>query len=550
MARVPKHTHDAQYAHIHHSHDELDVYGHGSVYVAPTRQVISGAGLTGGGDLSADRTLAVGAGTGIQVNADNIELTAAVQASLALADTAVQPAVLTAALASYSLTSHNHDHGALTGLTDDDHTQYVLRSILTTDGDVFVRSGGAIARLGIGSDGQFLKVVSGQPAWAAVSGGGGSGLVESIVEGDGINVDATTPENPIVEVDQTFAFTWTGAHTFETGPTISAAGPSLAQIETDQAADSKRWVNRVVSGVYGIGATLDDNTAYRAGLSITRNAASSAITDVEFGNATNNPTFTFAGTGRVLLGADNQELRFGTGGDDLAIYHNGTDNYIDSNTGSLYLRAVPGSSHFRLSSSNGVGMMSGDLPAYRIEETDQGSDEKIWSLHAATSTLVIGTRTDADGSGASAITITRTGTAIGTVRLLGETRIDALNSNGVVYSSTYTPTETNITNLDSVTASAARYIRIGDIVMVSGQVSINATLSGSQTVFALSLPIASGLTSAVQLSGIGKSDTATASSDIFRIYGDATNDRAEFESLAVASNGAEVVSYVFTYQIL
>src|SRR5687768_8862910 len=41
--------------------------------VAATRQVISGAGLTGGGDLSADRTLAVGAGTGITVNADSIE---------------------------------------------------------------------------------------------------------------------------------------------------------------------------------------------------------------------------------------------------------------------------------------------------------------------------------------------------------------------------------------------------------------------------------------------------------------------------------------------
>lgn len=37
-----------------------------------TRAIVSGAGLTGGGDLSADRTLAVGAGTGITVNADDI----------------------------------------------------------------------------------------------------------------------------------------------------------------------------------------------------------------------------------------------------------------------------------------------------------------------------------------------------------------------------------------------------------------------------------------------------------------------------------------------
>lgn len=37
-----------------------------------SRLITSGGGLTGGGDLSADRTLAVGAGTGIIVNADDV----------------------------------------------------------------------------------------------------------------------------------------------------------------------------------------------------------------------------------------------------------------------------------------------------------------------------------------------------------------------------------------------------------------------------------------------------------------------------------------------
>lgn len=46
-----------------------------SAVVQSSRQVISGGGLTGGGDLSADRTLAVGAGTGITVNADDIAAT-------------------------------------------------------------------------------------------------------------------------------------------------------------------------------------------------------------------------------------------------------------------------------------------------------------------------------------------------------------------------------------------------------------------------------------------------------------------------------------------
>jgi hypothetical protein len=42
--------------------------------VDETREIISGPGLTGGGDLSGDLTLAVGAGTGIVVNADDVAI--------------------------------------------------------------------------------------------------------------------------------------------------------------------------------------------------------------------------------------------------------------------------------------------------------------------------------------------------------------------------------------------------------------------------------------------------------------------------------------------
>jgi hypothetical protein len=49
----------------------------GSTYVAATRTLTAGAGLTGGGDLSADRTFDVGAGTGITVNANDVAINAA-----------------------------------------------------------------------------------------------------------------------------------------------------------------------------------------------------------------------------------------------------------------------------------------------------------------------------------------------------------------------------------------------------------------------------------------------------------------------------------------
>lgn len=43
-------------------------------------EIIAGAGLTGGGDLSEDRTLNVGAGTGITVNADDVAIDTATEA--------------------------------------------------------------------------------------------------------------------------------------------------------------------------------------------------------------------------------------------------------------------------------------------------------------------------------------------------------------------------------------------------------------------------------------------------------------------------------------
>lgn len=51
-------------------------------YVPDTRTLTAGAGLTGGGDLSANRTFDIGAGTGITVNANDV----------AIANTAVTPA--------------------------------------------------------------------------------------------------------------------------------------------------------------------------------------------------------------------------------------------------------------------------------------------------------------------------------------------------------------------------------------------------------------------------------------------------------------------------
>lgn len=71
------------------------------------------------------------------------------------------------------------DHGALTGLADDDHTQYTQKATLTTTGDIYYASGASTpARLAVGSDGDVLTVAGGVPTWDAPTAGGNSWVVD------------------------------------------------------------------------------------------------------------------------------------------------------------------------------------------------------------------------------------------------------------------------------------------------------------------------------------------------------------------------------------
>lgn len=117
-------------------------------------------------------------------------------------------------------------------------------------------------------------------------------------------------------------------------------------------------------------------------------------------------------------------------------------------------------------------------------------------------------------------------------------------ADGNVFSGTYTPTSFNTTNIAASTPQSAQYLRVGNTVTVSGQIDIDPTLVGF-AILGLSLPIASNLTSAVQLSGVFNCPDAAGGG----VYGDAANDRATFQFTATSASNLTYY-YTFTYRVL
>jgi hypothetical protein len=113
---------------------------------------------------------------------------------------------------------------------------------------------------------------------------------------------------------------------------------------------------------------------------------------------------------------------------------------------------------------------------------------------------------------------------------------------------TYTPTLTNTTNVAASTAYICTYFRINDIVHVSGRVDIDITTGGAASLLGMSLPIASNLAAAADLSGVAAVEGGAVCS--IAIKADTTNDRASFQWFASADTVNRGFHFTFTYRVI
>lgn len=117
-------------------------------------------------------------------------------------------------------------------------------------------------------------------------------------------------------------------------------------------------------------------------------------------------------------------------------------------------------------------------------------------------------------------------------------------TDGNLFSGTYTPSLTNTTNISASTAFACQYIRVGNVITVSGRVTIDPTAAGAITL-GFSLPVASNFTALGQCGGA----SANAFGDAIQIIADTVNDYASFTG-TVVETGNRTYGFNFTYLVL
>lgn len=117
----------------------------------------------------------------------------------------------------------------------------------------------------------------------------------------------------------------------------------------------------------------------------------------------------------------------------------------------------------------------------------------------------------------------------------------------VLKSGTYTPTLTNVTNIAASTATVCQWMRIGDVVTVSGSVDIDPTAAGA-CVLRMSLPVASNFTATSQAGGTF-STTTSGQSDNGSIIANTALDVFELRFNAVNIANA-TYSFTATYRVL
>ena len=181
---------------------------------------------------------------------------------------------------------------------------------------------------------------------------------------------------------------------------------------------------------------------------------------------------------------------------------------------------------------------SGALGGVVINEQGSDADVRIEGdtdadlLHTDASTDRVGVGVAAPGS---------------KLDVAGSFQCDSITNDTGLAAGVYTPTLTNVANLDASTAYECQYMRVGNTVTVSGKVDIDPTLTATSTQLGISLPVASNIGATEDCAGVAFASGIVGQGAA--ILGDAANNRAQLQYISGDVTN-QPMYFTFTYQVI
>lgn len=315
----------------------------------------------------------------------------------------------------------------------------------------------------------------------------------------------------------------------------STGGGDLYLNDTNASSDEKLWSLHGENGLLYLRTRTDANGAGEIALQCTRSGTSVGACSIENGAFSVQDAATFNGSVDLSNGSSDV-IRIPSTLPSLKFYENdqGTDNKVWSFFGQatafgLRLESdayAAGETAWSCSrSGTTVGTCTFDngnvqidealtvsggatftnsvfstatTPSYRLTETDQGADGKVWTIASAGGNFIVRTETDAYGTAEDALVCTRSGTAVGTCTFdNGNVQIDEALTHTKACATNYTraapgvcvltTNPSSVTNLSTDSCSSITFPAGATYVFINAQVSVGSAGSAGSRLAAIAM---------------------------------------------------------------
>lgn len=397
-------------------------------------------------------------------------------------------------------------------------------NLATSSGSVGIGTTGIYAKLTVGNSDATSEISSGgNDTHLTLRSVGASGAIRFYTIGGSLNTMATT----------------------ESGRFAAGTGNLLIKTTTDNGTDALQ-----VAGS-GLFSASGDNYA---SVSTTGTSNASRL-DLISGNGTTSGKYAYIKHINSQTAA--QEWRVGTYGNDSWSVNDATyattHFSIAKQTGAATFSSSVTATSFVKSGATSAHILAGDGSTITAGTNITISGGTISSTNPGGTVTSVATN---NGTGINGGTITSTGTlAIDTTniatRLWHKKGIDSaigLIPSLILLSGSYTPTYSTGTNISTYTINSCLYTQVGTSITVTGELSVTPSASTTATTFEMSLPLATGTSTANQFNGTGTTSESSVAPFRSVLIGKGTGSNMQFSFTSGAALEANIIKFTFTYQ--